>query len=323
MRAAIYKKYGGPEVLKIEEISAPKPKAQQVLVKVKATTVNRTDCAMLTAKPFLMRFMTGLFNPKNPILGTDFAGVIATVGEDVKNYKVGDEVFGFNDDGLSSHAAYLTVNAEKNLLKKPTNITFEQAAASIEGFHYAYNTVNKIKLQKGDKVLVNGATGAIGSAALQLAVHFGAIVTAVGNTKNMDLMKSMGATTIIDYTKEDFTKRTAQFDYVFDTVGKSSFGKCKPLLKSKGVYISSELGWGAQNIFYALVTPIFGQKKVVFPFPSKIQESLELVKTLMIEGKFKPVIDRKYPLEQIAAAYRYVLTGQKTGNVIITYKKGH
>lgn len=320
MRAAIHKKYGGPEVLQVEEIQTPRPLKQQVLVKVKATTVNRTDCAMLTAKPFIMRFLTGLFKPKNPISGSDFAGLIAEVGKGVKNYKVGDAVFGFNDEGLSSHAAYLTISTEKNIIKKPVDITFEQAAASIEGFHYAYNTINKIKLKKGDKVLVNGATGAIGSAALQLAVHFGATVTAVGNTKNMELLKFLGATTVIDYLKEDFTKRKDQFDYVFDTVGKSSFSKCKPLLKSKGIYISSELGWGAQNLFYALLTPVFSKKKVIFPFPYKINESLELVKKLMIDGEFRPVIDEIYPLEQIAAAYGYVLTGEKTGNVVITYK---
>jgi len=231
MRAAIHKKYGGPEVLQVEKVSMLTPKEGQILIKVKATTVNRTDCAMLTAKPFIMRFLTGLFKPRNPVSGTDFAGVIAEVGEGVKNYKVGDEVFGFNDEGLSSHAAYLVLSTEKNLLKKLANISFEQAAASIEGFHYAYTGINKINLKRGDKVLVNGATGAIGSATLQLLVHYGAIVTAVGNTKNLDLLKSLGATTVIDYTKEDFTKRKGQYDYIFDSVGKSTFGKCKPLFK--------------------------------------------------------------------------------------------
>lgn len=269
MRAAIHKKYGGPEVLQIEKVQMLIPKEGEVLVKVKATTVNRTDCALLTAKPFIMRFITGLFKPRNPVSGTDFAGIIAEVGAGVKNYKVGDEVFGFNDVGLSTHAEYMVISSEKNFLEKPAVITFEQAAASIEGFHYAYTGINEIKLKKGDKVLVNGATGAIGSATLQLAVHFGAIVTAVGNTKNLDMLKSLGATTVIDYTKEDFTKRKAQYDYIFDSVGKSSFGKCKPLLKSGGIYNSSELGWMAQNIFFALATPLFGKKKVIFPIPKK------------------------------------------------------
>jgi len=320
MRAAIYQEYGGPEVLAIKKVAKLQPTAEEILVRVKATTVNRTDCAMLMAKPFIMRFLTGLFKPKNPILGTDFSGEIEAVGASVTKFKVGDKVFGFDDNGLSGHAEHLTYPAKKAILM-PRDCSFEQAAASIEGFHYAYNTINKIKLKKGDKVLVNGATGAIGSATLQLLVHVGAIVTAVGNTKNMELLKSLGAKTVIDYTKEDFTKRKVQFDYILDTVGKSSFSQCKRLLKAKGIYISSELGWGAQNLFYSLFTPIFGQKKVVFPFPSKIRESLELVKKLMIEEKFTPVIDRTYPLEQIADAYRYVLTGEKTGNVVITYTK--
>lgn len=317
MRAVIHKKYGGPEVLQIEKIPMLVPKEQQILVKVKATTVNRTDCALLTAKPFIMRFITGLFKPRNPVSGTDFSGIIAEVGAGVKNYKVGEEVFGFNDEGLSTHAEYVVLSEEKNILKKPANITFEQAAASIEGFHYAYTGVNKIKLKKGDKVLINGATGAIGSATLQLFVHLGAIVTAVGNTKNMDLLKSLGATTVIDYTKEDFTKRKVQYDYIFDSVGKSSFGKCKPLLKPKGIYTSSELGWMVQNLFYTLVTPIFGGRKVIFPIPSKIEKSLALVKKMMEEGTFQPVIERSYPLTKIGEAFEYVLTGEKTGNVVL------
>ena len=317
MQASIYNKYGLPKVLKIKEVSRPIPKEKELLIKVKATTVNRTDCAMLTAKPFIMRFLTGLFRPKNPILGTDFAGEIEAIGEKVRTFKVGDKVFGFNDNGVSSHAEYLTISAEQPIEMMPENVNFEQAAASIEGIHYAYNFINKIKLKKGQKVLVNGATGAIGSAALQLLVHFGAVVTAVGNTKNLDLLKSLGAVEVIDYTKEDFTKRKEKYDYVFDTVGKSSFAKCRRLLHAKGIYISSELGWMAQNLFYALFTPLFRQKKVIFPLPYKTKESLLLVKKLMEMGGFNPVIDRKYPLTAIADAFEYVLTGQKTGNVII------
>lgn len=319
MQASINKKYGDPTVLQIKEIPKPIPKENELLIKVKATTVNRTDCAMLTAKPFIMRFLTGLFKPKNPILGTDFAGVVEAVGEKVATFKVGDKVFGFDDNGLSAHAEYLTYAAKK-ATSMPADCSFEEAAASIEGLHYAYNFINKIDLKKGEKVLINGATGAIGSAMLQLVTHFGAIVTAVGNTKNLTLLKELGAAEVIDYQKEDFTKSKAQYDYVFDTVGKSSFAKCKPLLKPKGIYISSELGWGAQNIWYALLTPRFDGKKVVFPIPSNTKASLELVKELMEAKRFKPIIDRKYPLAQIADAYRYVLTGEKTGNVVIIPK---
>ncbi len=320
MQASIYEEYGNPEVLQIKEVPKPIPKENEILVKVKATTVNRTDCAMLTAKPFIMRFLTGLVKPKNPILGTDFAGAIEAVGEAVSKFKVGDKVFGFDDMGVSSQARYLTISTTKAISTIPENISFEQAAASIEGMHYAYNFINKVNFQAGQKVLINGATGAIGSAMLQLILYFGGVVTAVCNTKNIDLIKKLGAKKVIDYEKEDFTKTPEKYDYVFDAVGKSTFGQCKSLLSPKGIYISSELGPGAQNLFYSLFTPLFGGKKVVFPFPHKIPESLGLVKKMMVNQKFKPVIDRTYPLEQIADAYRYVLTGQKTGNVVITYE---
>lgn len=317
MRASVYKNYGLPTVLQFEKVEKPTPKANEVLIKVMATTVNRTDDAMLRAKPFIMRFVTGFFKPKKQILGTDFAGIIEAIGKDVKTFNIGDRVFGFNDDGLQSHAEYLTFPADKGIAIIPPNINFFKAAASMEGAHYAYNTINKIDLKKGQKVLVNGATGAIGSAALQLLVHFGVEVTAVGNTKNMELMKRMGAIEVIDYLKEDFTKLQKQFDYVFDTVGKSSFKKCKPILKPHGIYISSELGWMAQNLFYALFTPIFSKKKVIFPIPSAIEVTIELVQKLLKNGAFAPVIDRTYPFNRIAEAFTYVETGEKTGNVVI------
>lgn len=318
MKASVYTRYGPPDVLKVKEVKAPTPKDNEVLVRVHATTVNRTDCAMLRAKPFIMRFLTGLFKPGKIILGTGFAGKIEAVGKDVKSFKAGDKVFGFDDDGLSSHAQYLTLSEDKGLTTIPENITYEQAAASVEGVHYAYNFINKVNIGRGKKVLVNGATGAIGSAAVQLLKNFGADVIAVCNTKNIQLVKSLGADKTIDYTKEDFTKEDKQYDFIFDTVGKSSFGKCKPLLKPGGVYISSELGRMAQNIFFALITPIMGNKKVVFPMPVDIRGSILLVKQLIEQGKFKAVIDREYPLEQIAEAFRYVETGEKTGNVVIT-----
>lgn len=317
MKASIYEKYGSPEVLQIREVEKPVPKDHEVLIKVRATTVNRTDCAMLRAKPFIMRFFTGFLKPKKPILGTDFSGQIEAIGENVSSLKVGDKVFGFDDSGLSSHAQYLVLSEDKALSKMPDNINFEQAAASIEGAHYAYNFINKVNLKKGQKVLVNGATGAIGSAGVQLLKYLEVEVTAVCNTKNIALVKSIGADKIIDYKTTDFTKSKEKYDFIFDMVGKSSFAKCKPLLQSGGIYISSEPGSMAQNLFLALSTPLIGNKKVVFPFPKNIKESIRFVKNLMEQGKFKPVIDRKYPLGQIAEAYRYVEKGEKIGNVII------
>lgn len=326
MKAIVYTKYGPPSVLQIKNVEKPTPDNNEVLVRVRATTVNRTDCANLRAKPFIMRFSMGLFKPKNPILGTEFAGDIQAVGEAVTSFKVGDKIFGFDDSGLSSYAEYMVISEDKALVAMPKNVTYAQAAASIEGAHYAYNFINKVDIKSGHKVLVNGASGGIGSATVQLLKYFDAKVTAVCNTKNMKLVKSLGASRVIDYTKEDFTKDSEKYDFVFDSVGKSSFAKCKQILKPGGVYMSSELGWMVQNLFFAFITAIFGSlpgqagKKVKFPYPPNIKRSVLLIKKLIEYGKFKAVIDRKYPFEQIAAAFKYVEKGQKTGNVVITLK---
>ena len=265
-----------------------------------------------------------VFKPNNPIMGTEFAGDIEAVAQGVTSFNVRDKVFGFDDSGISSYAEYMVISEDKALTTIPNDITYEQAAACVEGAHYAYNFINKVDLKNVHKVLVNGASGGIGSATVQLLKYFGADITAVCNTKNIELVKSLGASRAIDYTKEDFTKDTEKYDFVFDSVGKSSFGKCKPLLKPGGVYISSELGWMVQNLFFALITAIFGSlpgqagKKVKFPYPPNIRRSLLLIKKLIEERKFKSVIDRSYHLEQIAEAFRYVEKGQKTGNVVIT-----
>ncbi len=318
MKAIVCTKYGPPEVLQLNEVEKPTPKNNEVLVKIHATTVNRTDCAILRAKPFISRFFTGVFKPNKPILGTEFAGEIEAVGKSVSSFKLGDKVFGFNDSGSGSHAQYMTISEDKAVTTIPKNITYEQAAASTEGAHYAYNVIKKVNLKSGQKVLVNGATGAIGSAAVQFLKYFGVDVTATCNTKNIELIKSLGAEKVIDYTKEDFTKDDQEYSFVFDAVGKSSFAKCKLLLQPGGVYISSELGPMAQNLFFAFITPIIGNKKVIFPLPTDCRGSVLFIKKLIEEGKFKAVIDRKYPLEQVAEAYKYVETGQKTGNVVIT-----
>jgi len=318
MKAIVCTKYGSPDVLELKEVEKPIPEDNEVLIKIHATTVNRTDCAMLRAEPFISRFVTGLFKPNKPIQGTDFAGKIEAVGKNVSSFKVGDMVFGLNDNNFGSHAQYMTILEDKALTTIPKNMTYEQAAAITEGAFYAYNFINKVNLKSGQKVLVNGATGAIGSAAVQLLKYFGANITAVCNTNNIELVKSLGADKVIDYTKEDFTKDDQKYNFIFDTVGKSSFAKCKPLLQPGGVYISSELGSMAQNIFFALITPIIGNKKVIFPLPTDCRGSILFIKKLIEKEKFKAVIDRKYPLEQIVEAYRYVEKGQKTGNVVIT-----
>jgi len=317
MRAAIRRNYGPPEILSIEELKKPVPKANEVLVKIHATTVNRTDCAIVTGKPFIMRFFIGLFKPKRPIPGTDFAGQIEAIGTGVKLFKTGDKVFGFRDEGLQSQADYMIIPETGNISIMPENTGYEKATASLEGGHYAYNFINKVKIKPSQKILINGATGAIGSAMLQFLKYKDANVTAVCNTKNIELIKSLGADRIIDYTREDFTQDNEKYDIIFDAVGKSTFGKCKPLLHKGGVYISSELGPGAQNPFLALTTSFFGAKKVKFPLPTNIMRSIVFIQNLLEQDQFKPVIDRAYPLEEISEAYKYVLTGEKTGNVIL------
>jgi len=318
MRAIINTKYGPPEVAKLMEIDKPLPKDNEVLIKVYVTTVNRTDCGFRSAEYFISRFFSGLFRPKNKTLGNEFAGVIETIGKDVTSFNKGDRVFGYNDIKFGAHAEYMTMAENEAIAIIPGNLTYKEAAPITEGGHYALCDIRAAKIKKGQNVLIYGATGAIGSAAVQLAKYFGATVTAVCNTKNVELLKSLGADTVIDYTKQDFTKTDHIFDFVFDAVGKSSFGKCKPILNNNGIYISTELGRYSQNVFLALTTPIFSSKKVLFPIPTICKDDVIFLKELVVAGKFKPVIDRQYSLDQIVDAYKYVESGQKIGNVLIT-----
>lgn len=318
MKAILCSQYGSPDVLRAEEVEKPTPRDTEVLVKVHATTVNRTDCAILRAKPFIMRFLTGLFKPRNPVLGTEFAGEIEAVGKEVTSFKVGERVFGFDDVGVASHAEYLCIAEDNAFANIPENITYQQAAPSTEGAHYAINFLNKVKIERGQKVLVNGATGGIGSAAVQLLKNYGAEITAVCGGEHRELVRSLGADRVIDYLAGDFTRDNDRYRFVFDTVGKSTFGRCKALLEPGGAYMSSELGPWNQNLFLALLTPLFGGRKVIFPFPRDRKASVLLIKRLIEEGKFRALIDRTYPLENISEAYRYVGQGRKIGNVVIT-----
>ena len=324
MKAVVYTKYGSPDVLQLKEVDKPLPKDDEVLIKVYATTVNRTDYATIRAIPFFMRIFTGLFKPKKQIPGTEFAGEIESVGKNVSSLKVGNRVFGFDDQGARAHAQYLSIK-ENNAVLIPEGISYKQAAAGSEGAHYAYNCIKKVTLQKGQNALVNGATGAIGSAAVQLLKYFDFTVTAVCDTKSIELMKSLGARKAIDFTKEDFTKDDQKYNFIYDTVGKSSFFKCRHILQPGGIFISSDLGFMAQNIFLPMITPMIklmiGNRKAVSPFPTNIRGSLLLIKSLIEQGKFKVVIDREFPLEQIIEAYKYVGKGQKRGNVIITLEE--
>ena len=317
MKAAVYTKYGPPEVVRLMEIDQPIPKDNEVLVRVVASTVNRTDAGFRSAEYFISRFWSGLLRPKYPVLGCEFAGIIEETGKSVSTFKIGDKIFGFNDKTFGGHAEYLTIAETACVALLPNNLSYEKAAAITEGAHYALCNIKAAKVKPGQNVLVYGATGSIGSAAVQLLKHFRAEVTAVCNTKNVSLIKSLGANDVIDYQNEDFTKAEKKFDFIFDAVGKSSFGKCKPLLTKKGIYISTELGKNAENIFYALATPIWGGRKVLFPIPTIDKLDVDFLSDLVEKGVFTPVVDRHYNLDQIMEAYKYVESGQKTGNVII------
>ncbi len=298
------------------EVSDPVPKEREILIKVHATTVNRTDDGFLRASPFIARFFTGLLRPKNRILGSEFAGRVEAAGKDVTSFKPGDRVFGFAE--FTAHAGYLTMTEYGAVASIPDGMTYEEAAPMSEGAHYALNFIRKAGIQAGQQVLIYGATGAIGSAALQIVKAIGAEVTAVCDSKNIDLIKSLGADEVIDYTRQDFTRSEKTYHVVFDAVGKSSFRQCKPLLRKGGIYVSTDLGPFAQNPFLAIFTPLFGGKKVLFPIPVIDQEMIQYLKDLAESGRFKPVIDRRYSFEQIPEAFQYVNTGQKTGNVVIT-----
>ncbi|MDA4129895.1 MAG: NAD(P)-dependent alcohol dehydrogenase [Thaumarchaeota archaeon] len=318
MKAFVHTKYGSPEVLQLKEVPKPSPTDNEVLIRIHATTVNRTDCGFLRAKPFFVRFVSGLLRPKRTILGCEFAGEIETAGKEVKSFRNGHHVFGYSGVSFGAQAEYMIMPEDGMLAIMPSNMTYEEAAAITEGAHYALNNIRKANVRSGQRVLINGATGGIGSAAVQLVKYYGAEATAVCSTKYVELVKSLGADEVIDYTAEDFTKSGQKYDFVFDAVGKSSFGACKKLLKQGGIYCSTELGPKWQNPFLALWTSKFGSKKVIFPIPKESKEDALFFKQLIEAGKFRPVIDRRYPLEQIAEAYEYVERGQKIGNVVIT-----
>jgi NADPH:quinone reductase-like Zn-dependent oxidoreductase len=322
MKAAVHTRYGPPDVVRISDVEKPTVKDNEVLVKVHATTVNRTDCGFRAGKPFFVRFLTGLLRPKVTVLGYEFAGEVEAVGSGVTAFVVGDRVFGFTGVSFGAHAEYLAVPEDGLLATMPANLTYEQAAPSTEGAHYALSMIRKAKSGSGQDVLVNGATGAVGSAAVQLLKSLGAEVTAVCATEHVGLVRGLGADRVIDYTVEDFTKDERTYDVVLDAVGKSSFGRCKRLLKPGGIYVSSDFGPLSQNPILALITPLFGGRKVLFPIATdrsaREQEMVRYFKELIESGEFKPLIDRRYPLDEIVEAYRYVETGQKIGNVVIS-----
>ena len=317
MKAVVYTRYGSPDVLNVIDIPKPEPMAGEVLIQVHYSTVNRTDCGMRGANYFVSRFVTGLLKPKYTTTGSEFAGQIVAVGQGVTDYAIGDKVFGFDDVRAGAHAEFVVKKASGSFAVIPEGYSYEQMASAGEGATYALNVINAAKITKGQKVMVYGASGAIGSAAVQILKHMGADVTAVCGTSTISKVKTLGADRVIDYQTQDFTARSDRYDLVFDAVGKSSYGVCKKLLTPKGIYYSSELGKGGQNPLLAIWFAITGSHKVIFPIPRITKAVILQISGIIAAGDFEPLVDRTYDLKDIRQAATYVESGQKVGNVLI------
>ncbi len=321
MKAIVCTKYGSPDVLELKEVEKPTPKDNEVLIRVYAASVTAADGMMREGTPFYGRLFLGLMKPSNPITGTGFAGVIEAIGSDVKLFKEGDSVFGETGVGFSTNAEYVCVPQDGVLATLPNNMTYEEAAPVCDGALTSWSFLKDIgKIQSGQKVLINGASGSLGSAAVQIAKYFGAEVTGVCSTTNLEMVKSLGAEKVIDYTKEDFTKNGQTYDIIFDTVGKSSFSRCQGSLKENGAYLSPVLE--LPLLFQMIWTSKIGSKKAKFSATglrpvSELRVLLNELKESIEAGKIKSVMDRSYPLEQTAEAHRYVDKGHKRGNVVI------
>ncbi|HLQ15084.1 MAG TPA: NAD(P)-dependent alcohol dehydrogenase [Candidatus Eisenbacteria bacterium] len=323
MKAVVYDRYGPPEVLRIADVERPVPKEDEVLIKVHATTVNRLDVHTREANrssglaiAVLSRLVSGLRRPRQRILGSEFAGEVEAAGAAVKEFAVGDHVFGNSGLRFGAHAEFMCVRESARIAHMPAGVSFGEAAPITDGALNALTCLTAADLRKGRRILIYGASGAIGTAGVQLARHFDADVTAVCNTKNLELVKSLGADRVIDYTQEDFTKNGQTYHVIFDAVGKHSFKRSQGSLEPGGVYLPTD---GFENLVLALWTPRFGDKKVVFQIPPRqTKQDVLFLKQLVEAGKFRPVIDRTYALEDVVEATRYVETEQKTGNVVLT-----
>lgn len=329
MKAVIYTEYGSPDVLKPAEVEKPAPKDNEVLIKIHAVSINYGDIAARDFKgtppskfnmPFLFWFLArlsfGWNKPKNNILGSELSGVIESVGKDVKLFKVGDQVFGYRGQSQRANAEYVCMAENSMLAIKPSNMTYEEAALVPYGALTAVNLLRSVNIQPGQKVLINGASGGIGSAAIQLAKYYGAEVTGVAATPRLEFMKSLGADKVIDYIKEDFTKNGETYDLIFDILGRSSFSNCKNSLNENGRYLLAS--FKLKQLLQMLWTSKTGSKKVICALSGEKIEDLLLIKKLVEEGKIKSIIDKRFSLEQIAEAHRYIESGHKKGNVVIT-----
>ena len=315
MRAVVYDRYGPPDVLRVADVERPVPAADDVLVRIHASTVTRTDCGFRSAEFFVSRFFTGLHRPKRKILGLEFAGEVEAVGAAVTEFDVGDRVFGV---GAGAHAEFVCVRESGALAHMPAGTTFEEAAAVCDGASLALACLRKAGDLDGRSVLVYGASGSVGTAGVQLAKHFGAHVTAVCDTKHVELVRSLGADKVIDYMHEDFTRNGETYDVIFDAVGKESFRRCRHSLKPGGTFVDTDPGFLWQIPVLALLTRWIGDKRVALGITRYAKRDVVLIKELIEAGTYRAVIDRRYPLDEIVEAHSYVETGQKTGNVVLT-----
>ena len=319
MKAVVHDRYGPPEVLRLDEVERPVPKEDEILVKIHASTVTRTDSGLRSAEVFISRFVTGLLRPKRKILGLELAGEVEAVGAAVSEFEIGDRVFGVRS---GAHAELVCVRESGALAHMPAGVTFEEAAAVCDGAALALACLRSAGELAGRSVLVYGASGSVGTAAVQLAKHFGAHVTAVCNTKNLELVGSLGADEVVDYLQEDFTKNGKEYDVVFDAVGKHSFRRARHSLKPGGTFLETDLGFMWHVPLLALLTRRIGSRKVRLGITKYTKADVIFLKELIEAGEYRAVIDRSYPLEQVVEATKYVETGQKTGNVVLTLNGG-
>jgi NADPH:quinone reductase-like Zn-dependent oxidoreductase len=323
MRAVVYDRYGPPDVLRLEDVERPVPKEDELLVKIRSVAVTRADCGTREANrpsglavSLISRSISGLRRPRQRILGSEFAGEVEAVGAAVREFAVGDQVFGSTGFGFGAHAEFTCVGESATIAHKPAIMSFEEAAAICDGGLNALWCLRGADLRNGQRILIYGASGAVGTAGVQLAKVFGAEVTAVCNTKNLELVRSLGADRVIDYTQEDFTKDGETYDVIFDAVGKHSFKLCRGSLKPGGSYLATD---GLRNLILALWTSRSGSKKVIFRIPPRYtRKDVLFLKDLIEAGRYRAIIDRRYPLEGVVEASRYVETEQKTGNVVLT-----
>ena len=323
----MYDRYGPPDVLRLEDVERPVPKEDEVLVRIRATAVTRADCATREANrrsgfvvTVISRLISGVRRPKQRILGTELAGEVEAVGAAVREFAVGDHVFGTSGFRFGAYAEFICMRESARIAHKPAGMSFDEAAAVCDGGLNALWCLRLANLQKGQRTLIYGASGAIGTAAVQLANYFGADVTAVCSTKNLELARSLGADRVVDYTREDFTKNGQTYDVIFDAVGKHSFARCRGSLNGGGSYLATD---GLRNLILALWTSRIGDKRVLFSIPPRYtKQDVLFLKELIEAGKFRAVVDRRYPLEDVIEATRYVETEQKTGNVVLTIDGG-